>query len=43
MVEGGFLYEAVAQKWLCDVLALMARKCAVMGSQKYSQEREHGR
>ena len=34
---------AVARKWLCDVLALLACNCGGMGSQSYSQELEQGR
>ena len=42
-LRGKLFYGAVARKWLCDVLALLACNCAVMGSQSYSQELEQGR
>ena len=29
-LRGELFYGAVARKWLCDVLALLARNCAVI-------------
>ena len=41
-LRGELFYGAVAQKWLCDVLALLARNYTVIGSQSYSRELEQG-